>query len=95
MFTREDLKKTRFYQDAFSDGEQRGEQFGLQQGKSALILRMLTKKFGAVTKTQQQQIQKLAIAKLDDLADQIFEFENLEAVTAWLSSQRKKRSRQA
>jgi predicted transposase/invertase (TIGR01784 family) len=110
MFTREDLIKTRFYKDAFSDGEQvglqqgeqfglqrgeqRGEQRGLQQGKTALILRMLTKKFGSVTKTQQQQIQKLAIAKLDDLADQIFDFENLEAVTVWLNSQRKKRSRQ-
>jgi predicted transposase YdaD len=29
MFTREDLIKTRFYKDAFSDGEQLGEQRGL------------------------------------------------------------------
>ncbi len=45
MFSLGDLKQTRFYQDAFADGEQigeqRGEQRGEQKAKEEAITRML------------------------------------------------------
>ncbi len=41
MFSLGDLKQTRFYRDAFADGEQKGEQRGEQKTKQGAVSRML------------------------------------------------------
>ncbi|MEB3343199.1 hypothetical protein [Okeania sp.] len=41
MFSLGDLKQTRFYRDAFADGEQRGEQRGQQKAKEEAVTRLL------------------------------------------------------
>ena len=41
MFNLGDLKQTRFYQDAFADGEQEGREIGQQEAKQEAVARML------------------------------------------------------
>ena len=42
-----DLKQTRFYQDVLAEGIQEGRQEGRQEGEAALLLRLITLKFGS------------------------------------------------
>jgi predicted transposase YdaD len=51
MFTLDDLKQTRVYQDA----KQEGRQEGRQEGQTALILRQLKRKFGSLPKELRSQ----------------------------------------
>jgi predicted transposase YdaD len=41
-----DLKQTRFYQDVLAEGRQEGRQEGRKQGEAAMLLRLITLKFG-------------------------------------------------
>jgi predicted transposase/invertase (TIGR01784 family) len=96
MFTHSDLKKTRVYQDAMLEGEQRGlqigkqeglqigEQRGLIKGQSAMLLRQLTRKFGKISPTVKSKISKLSIAQLEDLAEAIFDFQTSADLSTWI-----------
>ncbi|MEE3718458.1 Rpn family recombination-promoting nuclease/putative transposase [Tumidithrix elongata RA019] len=101
MFTHSDLKKTRVYQEALKEGEQLGEQRGLQLGKQeglqlgeqrglqrqvAMLLRMLTRKFGKVDPKVKTRISKLSAVQLENLAEAIFDFETIADLNAWLKT---------
>ncbi|GBO54264.1 hypothetical protein APA_2212 [Pseudanabaena sp. lw0831] len=90
MFTHSDLKKTRVYQEAVLEGEQRGLQIGKQEGlqrQIAILLRQLTRKFGKVTPRVKSRISKLSVVQLEDLAEAIFDFETAADLNAWLKNQ--------
>jgi predicted transposase/invertase (TIGR01784 family) len=95
MFTHSDLKKTRVYQEAMQEGEQRGlqigEQRGLQIGKqeglqrqAAMLVRMLTRKFGKISPSIKSKISKLSVAQLENLAEVIFDLQTTADLSAWL-----------
>jgi predicted transposase YdaD len=103
MFTHSDLKKTRVYQEAMQEGEQRGlqigeqrglqigEQRGLQIGKqeglqrqAAMLLRMLTRKFGKISPSIKSKIAKLSATQLENLAEAIFDFQTTTDLSAWI-----------
>ena len=98
MFTHSDLKKTRVYQEAMQEGEQRGlqigEQRGLQIGKQegvqrqvAMLLRMLTRKFGKVPPRLKTRIYKLSVTQIENLAEAIFDFATVADLNTWLKNQ--------
>ena len=87
MFTHSDLKKTRVYQDAMLEGEQRGLQIGKQEGlqrQSAILLRQLTRKFGKISPRIKSQISKLSVAQLEDLAEAMFDLQSSADLNAWI-----------
>jgi predicted transposase/invertase (TIGR01784 family) len=87
MFTHSDLKKTRVYQDAVLEGEQRGLLIGKQEGlqrQSAILLRQLTRKFGKISPRIKSQISKLSVAQLEDLAEAIFDLQTSADLSAWI-----------
>jgi predicted transposase/invertase (TIGR01784 family) len=114
MFTQSDLKKTRVYQEALEEGEQRGlqlgeqrglqlgeqrglqlgeqrglqlgEQRGLLKGQAAILLRMLTRKFGQVSPRLKNRISKLSVVQLENLAEAIFDLETVADLNAWLKA---------
>ena len=97
MFTHSDLKKTRVYQDALLEGEQRGLQIGEQRGlqigeqrglqrQSAILLRQLTRKFGKISPRAKSQISKLSVAQLEDLAEAIFDLQTVADLNDWLKT---------
>jgi predicted transposase/invertase (TIGR01784 family) len=90
MFTHSDLKKTRVYQDAVLEGEQRGLLIGKQEGlqrQSAILLRQLTRKFGKISPRIKSQISKLSVAQLEDLAEAIFDLQTSADLSAWIKKQ--------
>jgi predicted transposase/invertase (TIGR01784 family) len=102
MFTHSDLKKTRVYQEAVQEGVQIGEQRGLQIGEQrglqigkqegvqrqvAMLLRMLTRKFGKVPPRLKTRISKLSVTQIENLAEAIFDFETVADLNTWLKNQ--------
>jgi predicted transposase/invertase (TIGR01784 family) len=93
MFGLSELKQTRFYQEARSEGEQigiqKGEQIGRQEGKReeaiALILRQLSRRPGALSRKHQALISNLTLEQLESLGDALLDFSSLADLEAFLS----------
>ncbi len=72
MFTIDDLKHTRVYQDAIRDGQ------------ADLILRQVTRKFGILSKDQRSLITQLSPTKFEELGEVIFDISSLTELEQWL-----------
>ena len=72
MFTLDDLKQTRFYQEAFEEGGQR------------TLKRLLNRKFGQISSELEEQINGLSVDQLDDLAEAILDFGSVHDLESWL-----------
>jgi predicted transposase/invertase (TIGR01784 family) len=79
MFTYSDLKNTRVYQEA----KQEGLQLGLQR-QVAMLLKMLTRKFGQLSPKLKNRITKLSVTQLENLAEVIFDLQTITELNAWL-----------
>ena len=91
MFTFNDLKNTRVYQDAKQEGLQLGKQEGLQLGKqeglqrqAAMLLKILNRKFGKLSPRTTNRITKLSVMQLDNLAEVIFDLQTVADLNDWL-----------
>lgn len=87
MFTHSDLKKTRVYQEAMQEGKQEGLQIGKQEGlqrQAAMLVRMLTRKFGKISPSIKSKIAKLSVTQLENLAEAIFDLQTTADLSAWL-----------
>ena len=73
-----DITQTRFYQDVFQEGEQKGE--------VSLILRILTRRFGEIEFSLKQKIQNLSIAQLELLGESLLDFTELQDLMDWLEN---------
>jgi len=79
MFTMNDLKQTRVYQDARQEGRQEGEMF--------LVLRIFNRRFGKLSDRLTNSIQDLEITQIEELADQLLDFKSVTDLENWLESQ--------
>ncbi|MFQ3612816.1 MAG: Rpn family recombination-promoting nuclease/putative transposase [Cyanobacteriota bacterium] len=77
MFSTQDLRKTRFYQEVVQEG--------IQQGEAEFALRLLHRKVGILPENVTAEIRSLSTEQLEELAEALLEFERLENLTAWLS----------
>jgi hypothetical protein len=68
-------------------GIQQGLQQGRQQEAVSLILRLLTRRFGAVEPLLQERIERLSLAQLEDLGEALLDFDRAADLTAWLDGQ--------
>ena len=97
MFTLEDLRKTRSFQQAVTEGRrqglqegrQEGRQEGLQEGRQEgacqLLLRLIEGRFGPVDDRLRQQIQALSSEQREALGLHLWECRAIADVEAWLA----------
>ena len=69
-----DLQETRVYQE------------GLEDGEKALILKLLQRKVGSLSPQTQQQVETLALEKLEALGEALLDFNSLDDLTSWLNN---------
>jgi predicted transposase YdaD len=74
-----DVTQTRFYQEVFQEGRQEGE--------ANLLLRLLTKRCGMLSPSQEKQIRSLAVEQLESLGEALLDFTNKSDLDIWLSGQ--------
>jgi predicted transposase/invertase (TIGR01784 family) len=85
-----ELKQTRFYQEIAEEEHQLGRQVGRQEGRQqeciSLVTRLLRRKFGIhpALDVAQEQLHTLPIEKLEDLAEAMFDWADVNALTEWL-----------
>ncbi len=85
-----ELKQTRFYQEIAEEEHQLGRQEGLQEGRQqeciTLVTRILRRKFGIHPELEESlaQLPALPVEKLEDLAEAMFDWTEVSALTKWL-----------
>lgn len=57
---------------------------GIQQGELKIIQRQLTRRIGVISPELQQQLQRLSVTQLEDLAEALLDFSNEADLVAWL-----------
>ena len=80
-----DLKKTRFYQEVFDEGQQEGRQEGRQR-EMRLVLRQLHRRVGPVPEPQEARIVALDLGDLEALGEALLDFTNVADLAAWLAA---------
>jgi len=76
------MQESVIYQQILQQGQARG----LEQGERLIITKQLTRRFGELPNTVQQQLQQLAIADLDALGEALLDFSSLDDVETWLQA---------
>lgn len=76
------LKQTKFYQDVFAEGEQAGE----ARGEVKVLLKQLQRRFGVLPPVLLDRISNLSVERLDDLAEALLDWQQVEALTDWLET---------
>ena len=91
---REDImRESVIYQDILQkgeekgrkEGEKRGEQRGRELGEQRTIIRLLNRRFGELDSSLVDRITTLNIEKLDNLADALLDFSNINNLVNWLN----------
>lgn len=82
------LREPPWYQEIFKEGlvkgEQKGIQQSLQQGEANLVLRQLSRRFGAVDSVIAHQIRQLDIPQLESLGESLLDFQSISVLHDWL-----------
>jgi hypothetical protein len=76
------VKEISFVREWLEDSEQKGR----QEGKRALLLALLAKKFGKLSPQLRKQIRHLSGAKLDHLSLALLDLKNVKQLQAWLAN---------
>ena len=94
------LQETRVYREAKAEGEQIGEQRGIEQGEKigeqrgieqgerSLILRQLTRKVGDIPQELRSQVEQLSLTQLESLGEALLDFSTRQDLIAWLEGDR-------
>lgn len=66
---------------------QRGLQQGRQEEELAVVLRLLTRRFGTMEPEIQERLRQLSTNQLENLAEALLDFSSATDLTNWLQSQ--------
>jgi predicted transposase YdaD len=85
-----DVTQTRFYREVLQigrqEGRQEGEQLGQQLGEANLIVRQISRRFGALSPDRVSQVRSLSIPQLESLGEALLDFQSLGEFEAWLQN---------
>jgi predicted transposase YdaD len=76
------LQETRVYQEA----KQEGIEEGIERQRS-LILRLLNRQVGKLSKEQKSSIDRLSLDQLEGLNEALLDFDTIADVVSWLDEQ--------
>ncbi|MEQ9620491.1 DUF4351 domain-containing protein [Coleofasciculus chthonoplastes] len=79
MFGLSELKQTRVYQEALEEGRQR-------EGV-VLVLRLLNRRVGAMSRELQAKVEALSLEQVEALAEALLDFSGVEELVSWLDRQ--------
>ncbi|MEQ9358199.1 DUF4351 domain-containing protein [Coleofasciculus chthonoplastes] len=79
MFGLSELKQTRVYQEALEEGRQR-------EGV-VLVLRLLNRRVGVMSRELQAKVEALSLEQVEALAEALLDFSGVEELVSWLDRQ--------
>jgi predicted transposase/invertase (TIGR01784 family) len=78
------MRESVIYQEIEAEAEARGEARGQVQGELNLVLRQLTRRFGAISPTTEAQIRQLSLSQLEAIGEALLDFSSLSDLEGWL-----------
>jgi len=84
--TLEDFTQSVAYREIFGLGEQRGREQGLKTGELEITMRLLHRRCGGLTPSQDARIRALPLPQLEALAEALLDFKGADDLEAWLAS---------
>ncbi|QLE54308.1 DUF4351 domain-containing protein [Nostoc sp. TCL26-01] len=81
-----ELVKQEVVMEIVTSWQLQGREEGRQEGRQEIVMRQLKRKVGAVTSELEERIGKLSPTQVEDLADALLDFTNLDDLVAWLNS---------
>ena len=84
--TLEDFSKSVAYREIFGLGEARGREQGLKTGELELTMRLLQRRCGGLTPSQEARIRALPLPQLEALAEALLDFQAAADLEAWLAT---------
>jgi predicted transposase YdaD len=84
LLREEIMQESVTYQAIIQKGVQQGKQEGKQEEARSLVLRLLTRRFGAVDQELQEQIGTLSVAQLEELGEALLDFQTVTDLVVWL-----------
>ena len=84
--TLEDYSKSVAYREIFGLGEARGREQGLKTGELELTLRLLQRRCGGLTPSQEARIRALPLPQLEALAEALLDFQAAADLETWLAT---------
>ncbi|MCW1970581.1 MAG: Rpn family recombination-promoting nuclease/putative transposase [Anaerolineae bacterium] len=69
------------------EGRVEGRAEGIELGMEQMVLRQLKRKFGAISPILQAQVVALDVSQLEQLADELLDFQVLDDLQHWLATQ--------
>ncbi|WP_103667271.1 DUF2887 domain-containing protein [Pseudanabaena sp. BC1403] len=83
-----DVTQTRFYQEVFQIGQQSGGEIGRKIGRQEeeieIVLRLLNRRCGKLSITQQEKVRSLPITDIENLAEALLDFKGMADLEIWL-----------
>ncbi len=80
------MQESVIYQDILQKGKLEGKLEGKQEGEVLLILRLLSRRFGAVDAETEERINQLSTTQLESLAEALLDFSSQADVIRWLEN---------
>jgi predicted transposase/invertase (TIGR01784 family) len=95
MLGLKELKQTKFYQEAHTEGWEEGREQGLEQGleqgrikgQQDLLLRLLDHRFGSIDPQLETRGRSLTLNQLEDLGTALLDFVSVADLQAWFELQ--------
>lgn len=84
--TLEDFTQSVAYKEIFGLGEERGREQGLKTGELEITMRLLLRRCGGLTPSQEARIRALLLPQLEALAEALLDFKGADDLEAWLAA---------
>ena len=81
------MRESVTYQQILREGRQEGRLEGKKEGEFALIIRLLTRRFGTIDPQLDQRLQLLSSPQLENLAEVLLDFYQVSDLVTWLELQ--------
>ena len=81
------LRESPWYEQILKEGLQQGLQQGEKEGEVKLVLRQLSRRFGELDETLEQQVRRLSVEQLETLGEALLDFSTREELESWLAQQ--------
>ncbi len=82
------MRESTMYQSILREGEARGLELGLAEGRTAegkaLVLKLLTRKLGSLSPEVTTRVSLLRLERLEALAEALLDFTSVEDLESWL-----------
>ncbi len=67
-----------------------GKYEGRREGEAEIVIKLLARRLGALSTSQEKAVRKLSIRKLEGLAEALLDFSSIDDLTQWMRDNRKR-----